>query len=539
MRPDDFSAEEQLRLSEASFRALIEESPDAFAVHREGRFVYVNRRGVELLGYDSPADLIGQPVTTIVHPDHLGVVVERLRALESGSPTLPFTEEQLVRRDGTPLRVEIAAIRVVFQGEPAVVAIARDVSERTRRHAEAAQAERMAAIGLLAAGVAHEINNPLTFVMLHLENLARTVTKLRDVPRAVLPGEWTAFAKAVDEARFGLERVGSIVRDLRTFARHDDGEPELVSIARVLDTAINLTAHELKYRAKVVRRGDESQAYVVGREGKLCQVFVNLLVNAAQALSDRESDRNEVVLETRLRGDSVCVTVTDTGRGIPPALLGTLFEPFVTSKGTGSGLGLSISRDIVTAHGGQIAVTNGAARARDDREPGAADAGRAGGAAGASFTVTLPQATEQALPRSSRNLMAVAAPVERARVLVIDDEPSIVSLVAAILSETYDLEVARSGVEAQKKLESDQRFDLILCDVMMPQLCGAELRAWLERAAPELATRMLFMSGGDLTSTGELADLAPDRFLAKPFTRSELESRVAKTLAKLRTAARR
>lgn len=520
MTPEAPSAEEQLRLSEASFRALIEESPDAVAVHREGQFVYVNRRCVELFGYDRAEELLGKPVMSTVHPDHRAAVLERLRTLDGGGiGVVPFSEERLLRRDGSSISVEITGMRVLFQGKPAIAAVARDVSERTRRHADAAQAERMAAIGLLAAGVAHEINNPLTFVMLHLEHLSRTVARLRDEPRVPRASEWDGFGKAVEEARFGIERVGSIVRDLRTFARHDDGEPDLVSIARILDTAVNLTAHELKYRAKVVRRGDETQAYVIGREGKLCQVFVNLLVNAAQALPAETSDRNEVLIETRVEAGSVRVTVTDNGPGIPAHLVGRLFEPFVTSKGTGSGLGLSISRDILAGHGGTIAV-------------------QSGGLEGASFTVTVPHAAEQSAPRSSRNL-PVADPVERARVLVVDDEASIVTLVAAILSETYELEVARTGLEAQELLAKDPRFDLILCDVMMPLHSGLQLHAWLEREIPELAARVSFMSGGDVGAGGrELAERAPDRFLAKPFTRDQLEHQVAKTLAKLRASRR-
>ncbi|MFO0673940.1 MAG: PAS domain S-box protein [Polyangiaceae bacterium] len=390
--------DESLRLSDAGFRTVIEESPDAIAFHRDGRFVYVNRRCVEILGYASAEDLVGQPVTAIVHLDDLASVRERVQALQSGDASaVPFKPERLLHKNGSLVPVEVSAMNVVFQGAPAIVAIARDVREGTHRLSAAAQAERMAAIGLLAAGVAHEINNPLTFVMLHLENLSRTVGRYRDGVRVPGPDEWAAFTKALDEARFGLERVGSIVRDIRTFARGGDGAPDLVGLSRVLDTVVNLTAHELKYRARLVRRGAESSAYVVGREGKLCQVFVNLLVNAAQALSTDTSDTNEIVIETarerRGGGHRVRQRARDFARGAAQ-----LFEPFVTTKGHGSGLGLSICRDIVTDHGGTISVSSSSVAGE-----------------GARFTVTLPLATADSAPASSRRLPSIAAPPAVAR----------------------------------------------------------------------------------------------------------------------------
>lgn len=516
--------EEQLRLTDAGFRAVIEESPDAIAVHRDGRFVYVNRRCVEMLGYERADDLVGQPVTAIVHADDHAMVRERVRLLQAGDANaVPFQPERLLRKNGTLVPVEVSAMHVVFQGAPAIVAIARDVSERTLRLAAAAQAERMAAIGLLAAGVAHEINNPLTFVMLHLENLGRAIGRYQDGSRTPGPDEWAAFGKALAEARFGLERVGSIVRDIRTFAKGGDGAPDLVAMSRVLDTVVNLTAHELKYRAHVVRRGPESSAYVVGREGKLCQVFVNLLVNAAQALDGGATELNEVVIETAIVDGRAVVSVSDNGPGISPAVQRTLFDPFVTTKGHGSGLGLSICREIVLDHGGTIDVVSSGI-------PGE----------GARFVVSLPLASADSAPASSRRLPSIVVPpVARARILVVDDEAPIVDLVSEILAEGYDLAMARSGHEAQELLAHDADFDLVLCDVMMPGLSGRDLHAWMERTHPALARRVLFMSGGDLGPSGrELAEKAVHRILPKPFTRLELEERVARALSRVGSADR-
>lgn len=516
MASDDVHHDERLQLSEASFRTLIEESPDAVGVHHGGRFVYVNRRFASLLGYDTPEGLVGKMVMGFVHPDDRGAVEERIRSLDDGGSLVPFAEERLLMKSGTPILVELGGMRIDFHGEPAVVAIVRDMTDRRKREAEAANAGRMAAVGLLAAGVAHEINNPLTFVMLHLENMGRTIGKLREGGRAPGIEQLEGFAKAVDEARFGLERVGSIVRDLRTFARsEEDGQPDLVSVTRVLDIAINLTAHELKYRAKLRRGGDESQAYVIGREGKLCQVFVNLLVNAVQALPSGR-DENEVVVETVVEDDVVRILIADNGPGIPRDLVDSIFEPFVSTKGSaGSGLGLSICREIVTAHGGRIEVLNVQGE-------------------GASFLIELPHASGRDAPASSRRNTSTPPPM-RARVLIVDDEKSIVQLVATILMENYELEVANDGAEAQAILERDPNFDMVLCDVMMPHMSGIQLHAWIEEALPRLATRVLFMNGGDLGPGGrELAEQSPDRFLAKPFTRAELEGRVAKTLKRRR-----
>ena len=211
-------AEERIVRSEASFRALIEGSPDGVAVHAGGRFLYVNPARSRLLGY-AHDELVGRPVTTIIDPADQAVALARMRRLMDGAPAVPFVEERFVRKDGSVVAAEVGAMQVVFQGTPAIVAIGRDVSERRRLLAELAQRDRLVTAGTLAAGVAHEINNPLTYVLIHLDLLARSLE------RAVAEGGLGAttsverLAEVAREAHVGARRVASIVHDLLAYAR--------------------------------------------------------------------------------------------------------------------------------------------------------------------------------------------------------------------------------------------------------------------------------------------------------------------------------
>ena len=524
--------EEALRRSEASFRALIELLPDGVVVHRNGCILYVNPEGVSRLGYDVASSLVGRPVADIIHPDDRAEVAGRLARITATGKPLEMREHRFLKRDGSIGLAEVVALQVMFDGAPAIVALSRDVTEQKQLQAQLAQADRLAIMGLLAAGVAHEINNPLTYMMLNLE---RIVSELPDLGGmlARLRGELTAAlgddaaaalleragvevatqqvqileARAL-EAADGARRVAKIASDLKVFARVDTDERAAVDVNALVDKAIDIAANELRFRATIRRHyGDVSR--VLGNAGRLSQVFLNLIVNAAHAIDEGAPRENTVEITTKRRGGEVWIEVADTGRGVLPEHLGRLFDPFFTTKaaGLGSGLGLSICANIVRAHGGRIDVVSA---------PGG----------GSRFTVCLPESNTMDTPKPepiSPSLSPI--PARRARILIVDDERAMRTTLAALLSDRYDVLTADSGASAIGTLKSDPAFDAVLCDLMMPEVSGVDVYAWIQAEAPELAQKVVFMTGGAFTPRArDLLDRVPNRHVEKPFELGELSA---------------
>ena len=429
----------------------------------------------------------------LVHPDDRAEVG---RMIEAGMRvgTQISAEYRIVRPDGEVRCVHARGTTTCdAAGVPIrIFGMIQDITERKRIEAKLVLGDRMASIGTLAAGVAHEINNPLAYIM---SNLDMIVEELLAHPQL---GEVREMAT---EAREGAERVRRIVRGLRTFSRPDDERRVLLDVRQVLETSINMTFNEIRHRARLVRDFGESLV-VEADEARLGPVFINLLVNAAQALPDGQADRNEIRVVTRRVADGrVLVEVHDTGAGIPTDIVGKIFDPFFTTKaiGSGTGLGLSICHGIITDLGGEIVV---------DSLPGR----------GCVFRVYLP-------PPSDRDAIAVpAAPAAAAatkrtvgRVLVVDDDPVVGGSIRRIL-KGHDVTLVRSGREAMARLRDEQRFDLILCDLMMPEMTGMDLHREVARAWPDLTERMVFLTGGAFVHSARLfLETVPNERLEKPF----------------------
>jgi PAS domain S-box-containing protein len=386
---------DRLAMSEASFRALIDRSPDAMLVHSRGKVLYANSTATRMLGYDSPSDLVGKPVFDLVHPDDREAAMRRVQSLRDDRTALPIVEERLIRRDGSVLTAGIGAVRVLFDGQDAIAATARDNSPERTVAAQIARTERMAALGMLSAGVAHEINNPLGYLMLRLEAIQSLgamlqascermrqslVARLGESDAATVLGDlsdrslFEQFRDHVQTAREGAQRVREIVHQLHLFSRVDTSLRSEIDLRGPLEAALGLTRHEIAMRARIVT-DFEPVPRVMASEGRLTQVFVNLLLNASQAIAEGDPEHNEVRVATRAQGVDVCVAISDTGAGVAPENVSRLFEPFFTTKpeGIGTGLGLSICHGIVSSLGGAILVDTHVGR-------------------GTTFTVVLPSA---------------------------------------------------------------------------------------------------------------------------------------------------
>jgi signal transduction histidine kinase len=385
--------------------------------------------------------------------------------------------------------------------------------ERKDFQANLAQTDRLTSLGTLAAGVAHEINNPLTYLMLNVEYARAELARLLADPER----EGTSQMRvALDRVGDGAERIRTIVRGMKTFSRPDDETVAPLQVGDVLEATLGMMENELRHSARLVKEL-ESVPDVVANRARLGQVFLNLLLNAVQALPEEQSERNEIRVVVRSPGPGrVVVEVHDNGVGIPQHLHGRIFEPFFTTKpvGVGTGLGLAICHGIVTSLRGALSVESTAGH-------------------GSVFRVELPAAMMTAA-------VAIAPPVRvggstapspvaaaQGRILVVDDEPLVCSSLKRLLAGDGDVVAVTSATEALARIAAGERFDVVLCDVMMPGMDAVALHDALCAVAPQQAKQMIFMTGGAFTQRArDFLERVPNARLDKPFDVKELRALV-------------
>ncbi len=399
-------------------------------------------------------------------------------------------------------------------------AVEREVREAERRakqralHERVAISERMASAGMLAAGVAHEINNPLAVVMANLDFVTSLLAQLGPEVRGLdryrrerdrtggIAGGLEARLNEADgplrDARQAVERIRVIVHDVKLFSQPRDEERGPVDVKSVIESSIRMAWNEIRHRARLVKDyGDVP--LVDSNEARLGQIVLNLLVNAAQAVPEGCASQHEIRIVTRTSGDVVVIEVRDTGTGIPKENLSRIFDPFFTTKpiGVGTGLGLSLCRRMVTDLGGEIAVESKVGE-------------------GTVVRLTVPIATTASLPIAPKRV--VSESVRRARVLVVDDEVTIGRALERSLRRHHDVVPLTSGKEALARIASGERFDAIISDLMMPEMTGMELYETLFRIAVDQAKRMIFLTGGAFTEKAQtFLDAVPNPRVEKPF----------------------
>jgi two-component system, cell cycle sensor histidine kinase and response regulator CckA len=480
------------------FRGVLSAIPDGVTVLRDGLIYYANAAFLVLVGHDDQS-IVGLPFADLIAEEDREDFARR----DASDPSVV----RMHSRDSGMRIVEISAAgSISFEGEPATILLARDITERRIAEEQLARAERFAALGELAAGVAHELNNPMAYVLLNLELMRTHIERNADA----------ALHEPVHEALDGVRRMKEIATELRAFSRSDGpGELEAVDVQRAVNSAVNIAQNQIRHRAEVRRELGEG-LFVAAREGQLVQVLVNLLLNAAQAIPEGDERRHVIGIRARKKPDNrVEISVDDTGPGFPAEILPRLFHPFATTKarGQGSGLGLAISRRIVERFKGEI---------RAENQPGG----------GAILTFHLPAAGPSAGPPSVRQ--ARERPRERGlKVLVVDDEPAIGRALRRVLA-AHQLTVLSDGYEAIEHLYREA-FDVIVCDLMMPGLSGHKLFETVCEVRPELRRRFVFISGGAVTSeAASFLDKCECPVLPKPFSNIavvEAVERVASGLA--------
>ncbi|MEE2751350.1 MAG: ATP-binding protein [Myxococcota bacterium] len=428
---------------------------------------------------------------------------------------------------------ESACLDIGIAEDPSTVDLSGLSAEGTwLLHADLIEREKLATVGQLATGLAHAINNPSAYVVANLNELGACLNEVRalllealkdaeahaDEERqedleglkkaAMYPAGLDEMDDMVEECLDGMKRITGIVNSLQGF-RDDSENPRPTDVPRAIETALKLAENELRGRASLETDLGECPR-VMAVPGRLSQVFFDLVSNSIQSF-DTEGEKL-VRVRCWVEGEEVRVSIDDNGRGIPDELLARIWDPFFTiQEGHGSlGLGLSICRDIIHRYGGEVEIASTFGE-------------------GTKVLVRLPIPVEF-IPLANPD--PDLDPLEQARILVIDDEPAILRTVRRILREAADVQTASSGKEALKVLLGENHLDLVLCDLDLGEISGADLHHRLCEEKPEMANKIWFISGGP--AHPRLQDFAQrhrDRMIEKPFEPDELRDRIRRALS--------
>ncbi len=489
--------------SASQLHAVMFEHAPAAIFHTDGRGVVTacNERFIALVG-STRAEAVG--LNTRALPNR--AIVQAIE-VGLGGNRAGYEGDYQASNGGKKgaVRVTIEPIRGPDSDVVGVVGLVEDVTQQRSVADQAARAERLAALGVFAAGVAHEVQNPLSTVAASVDFALRLVDE-------GAPGSSGArLRQALLDAREGVARVATICRDLRLFGRSDDVKRGPVDVAASLDSALGLMRDRVEARARLEVRVEDVPP-VWASEARMVRLFVNLLANAVEAIPEGQRAEHLVTVTVRSAGARVGVEVEDTGRGIPKEDAERVFEPFWSERTSGPGLGLSTCHGIVSSLGGEIHV----------------DTDRPADARGAKLLVLLPVESEDdddvltpdPPPASLR-------PPARGRVLVVDDEERLASTLKLALSHAHDVDVALRGRAALESLAKHD-YDVILCDLTLPDLSGVDVYLEAIHARPALAPRFVFLTGGAFQDrTRAFLGSVSNVRLDKPFELDALERLVA------------
>ncbi len=509
-------AEETLRQSEERYRTILESIEDSyFEMDLAGNYTFVNDANCRIMGY-SREEMIGMSYRAVMpQQDAKAVYQDFNRVYRTGEPItgLSYT---FIHKDGvigfgelavSPLRNEKGEV-IGFRG------VGRDVTERVQTERDRRELEqkaqlssRLASVGEMASGIAHEINNPLTSVIGYAELLMQT----KNIPQDAKEG--------VEVIHEGAERVAGIVKRLLTFARRTTAEKEYVSINDIIATTLALQDYELETgNIKVDLQLDPDLPVTVASSGQLQQVFLNLIINAKTEMESAHG-KGQLSIKTERLDDTIRISFKDDGPGIRKENLDRIFDPFFTTRevGQGTGLGLSVCHGIVIDHGGRIYV---------ESKPGK----------GATFVVELPivrkaEQLELAEPDAGETQRVAAA-----RILVVDDEPRILQFLSKVLTdEGHEVETVDNAGDALGKVGSEG-YSLILLDIKMPGMSGIDLYKRLKKTADALARRIVFITGDVMgVETANFLSKTKAPYITKPFDTKQLKKEINRILTETRS----
>ncbi len=492
---------------------MFERAPEAIFIldPATGQVLDLNARAAAITGYR--LEELTEPLGDHLSSGSLSAGEWRDRFARAMTEHSQIFEWQVKRKSELLSWLEVHLQRTIIAGQILILAFARPIDDRRRteeleRHLIVS--DRMASVGVLAAGVAHEINNPLASVVVNLD------LALEDIASATASGTLSPeVMEELRDAKQAAERVRLIVRDLRVFSRAQDDKRGPVDVENVLDSSVRMAWNEIRHRARLIRRYSSPPA-IEASESRLGQVFLNLIVNAAQAIREGDYQNNAISISTSLDASNrVLITIADTGVGMSTETQKRIFTPFFTTKpaGVGTGLGLALCKQIVTSLGGEITWES--------------EVGK-----GTTFLLAFPASSRRA-EGIRESLRPVLPATRRGRILVIDDDEMFAQAVRRVLAAEHSITWSPGAAQAVALLRQGERFDVILCDVMMPQITGVELYDTLSREFPEQAAKVVLISGGPFTpSAREFFEEVPNPRLEKPIAPRDLRALINELVAR-------
>ncbi len=503
------NSREDFRRSEENFQMIIQYMPDGVMIVDKETILFANRTLVKMLGFAEAEEFLGHPTMELIHPDYHDVVFEKSESGVGAGTADPPLKIKLIGKNGKSVYVESSNIAVRFFEKNATMAVMRDITFQNKMEQQAVLNDKLATVGTLAAGVAHEINNPLTYVLGNVVFLKEQFDELKNHLRETgskddfcvnLMSEMNEELANVAE---GGEKIREIVKGLKAFVHSNEDEVEKVNLNQVLEAAMNMTFHVIKQKARLEKELAVDLPVLTANPGKLQQVFINLLINAAQSIAGNHPAENKIHVRTGRNDGHLFVEITDTGKGIPANVLPRIFDPFYTTKavGEGTGLGLSVCNEILKNYLGTIQVHSQVGK-------------------GTTFMVNLPLENGRKASEIHHSLPGI----KYGRVLAVDDEPSNLDILTRMLKKENKVFSAFSGLEAMEMLEKEGGdMDAIVSDVNMPNMNGIELYKAVAGKYPGLEHKFIFMTGSIFNAeTKEFFRTVSNPCLEKPFTREDL-----------------
>ena len=505
--------EEALRQSEERYRTVMEEMEEAYyETDLAGNYTFFNNALCQKSGY-SREELMGMNYRVYIPPEDVKKVFSAYNQVYRTDKLLKWFPMENIRKDGTrifvedsifPLRNERGDI-IGFRG------VSRDVTERKQAELERKQMEqraqfasRLASVGELASGVAHEINNPLTGVI----GYAHLLLDRKDISQDIRHD-----LEIINE---GAQRVAAIIRKLLTFARQQKPEQRFANINEIISTTLDLRAYELaSNNIRVAFQPARDLPMTIVDPGQLQQMFLNLIINAETEMKLAKGG-GKLSIKTKQVDNTIRISFKDNGPGIAKENLERIFDPFFTTReiGQGTGLGLNVCHGIITEHKGKIWVESKLGR-------------------GATFIVELPIVTEDSQLVLLEPAVEEPKKVTKAKILVIDDEPVIRQFVSRVLSEEgHEVEAVDDAEDALEKIKS-KRYRLILLDIKMPGISGIELYKQFQEIAPSLKKRVVFITGDVIGKrTTDFLAKTKASYMIKPFDAKQLKTEINHILAR-------
>ncbi len=507
---------------EEGLLSLAMKTPDGVFIVQDGRILHANPTALAQLGLAAEAAVQGRRLADLIHPEDVAGESLALGLVEQGGSPMPVHDLRLLRRDGTVIPAQSYAIAVSFADRGAAMVVVR---EKPRPDTQAIVADRLRSIGTVAAGLAYELADPVALLLTSLDLLA-----VEDADESTLKVK----AEALEQARTSGTRIYEALRSLRAFSRGDEDLRRAVDVREVTDAVLNVMQGRLSSTTRVVREFADVPTIVDADQARLSQALFNLISNAVDAANARELGEVRVAISVGTKGGAL-IEISDNGPGIEGNVLDRVFEPFFTTKpiATASGLGLPISHAIVSSLGGRLALESapGAGTVALVQLPPSAARVRATSLAPRSTIRVAPAPPSQ---NRMRAMPRVAPQGERARLLILDDEISLAATLQRLFRHEYDVVVEGTAEGALRRVVAGERFDAILCDLLLPGMSGIEFYGELQRTAPELVSRVVFVTGGVITPGAQaFLDALPNLCVDKPFMPDELRQKLRELFGSL------